>query len=306
MTHSHRDRPAEDPTRPLTDGSPDDGMTWAFLAYHMRLYGNDFVPPPRYRGLSLSEVEARAREEGRAEREATEARESAARIQNAPRAIERALLDTPPASRSPLASKPAPRGWRQRVRFLNHLRRCRTQREAAARIGVDESTVRRWRRKFPTFDARCEEIVSERHRENCDDLRLRAGEATSRPYFFRGRQIGEHVVHDDRALMYLIKLDEAARCRAEARDERREQRAHELRLRELEIEARHLEQARPAIPEMPASAAHTTAPADTESLHAINNLAPVEADIAPPPVVEATDEGEGGEEHRIGCDRTSV
>lgn len=304
MTHSYDDRPDTD--QPLSDG-----MSWAFLAYHMRLYGKDFVPPPRYRGLSLSEVEARAREEGRAEREATEARESAARIDNAPSAIERALLDTPPvsralSSRTSSASKPAPRGWRQRVRFLNHLRRCRTQREAAARVGVDESTVRRWRRKFPTFGARFEEIVAERHRENCDDLRLRAGQATSRPCFFRGRQIGEHVVHDDRALIYLIKLDEAARCRAEAREERREQRAHELRMRELEIAARQVEQARPPIPEMPACTAHSASPPDSESLREINDLDPVEADIAPPQVVEVANEGECGDEHRIGCRRTSV
>lgn len=303
MTHSHLDRSESDLDKSPTDGPLADGMSWAFLAYHMRLYGNDFVPPPRYRGLSLSEVEARAREEGRAEREATEARESAARIQNAPKAIERALLDT---ARAPTAPKAAPRGWRLRVRFLNHLRRCQTQREAAARVGVDESTVRRWRRKFPTFGARFEEIVAERHRENCDDLRLRAGQATSRPFFFRGRQIGEHFVHDDRALMYLIKLDEAARCRAEAREERREQRKHELRLRELEIDARQVEQAHPAIRKTPAPAAHSASSADSESLHATNHLAPAEADIAPPPVVEVADEGGCGEQHRIGCKRTSV
>ena len=78
MTHSHLDRPQSESDTPLKDGPLTDGMSWAFLAYHMRLYGNDFVPPPRYRGLSLSEVEARAREEGRAEREAKVA---AARLQ---------------------------------------------------------------------------------------------------------------------------------------------------------------------------------------------------------------------------------
>jgi len=181
----------------------------------------------------------------------------------------------------------AQRGWRQRVRFLNHFRRCRTYREAAARIGVDESTVRRWRKKFPAFAKCCDGIVEERYRENSHDLRLRAGETRSRPVFFRGKQIGEQVIHDDRALMFLMKLDDAARARAEAREERREerreQRAHEIRLREMDIEARRGAE---AIPEMHASAAHPDAPAAAEDASAINDLQAVPADIAPPRVVE--------------------
>ena len=214
---------------------PADGMTWGWLAWMMRLHKQNFIPPPHLRGLSLSYVEAKAREEGRAEREAKEAKESARRIAEAPKSIERALLDGP---KDKVPAMPAQRGWRLRVRYLNHLRRCRSFREAAARVGVDESTVRRWRAKNDKFGARCEEAVAQRHREDADELRLRAGEPRRRPYFFRGQQVGEHVEHDDRALMFLLKLEDARQARAEAREEKREQRAHEIRLKEMEIEAR--------------------------------------------------------------------
>ena len=143
-----------------------------------------------------------------------------------------------------------------------------------ARIGVDESTVRRWRARFEGFRNRCDAIVAERFREKAADLKLRAGEPRTRPYFFKGKQIGEQVIHDDRALMFLLKLDDAARARAEAREERREQRAHEIRVRELEIEKMH------------ASAAHPPAPVAAESSVEANDLPAVAADIAPPEVVE--------------------
>ena len=257
------------------------GLSWADAAYYMKLYGRNFTPPANMRGMSLAEIEAKAREETREAREAEEARQSAARIEAAPKSIERALLDPPSSKRA----KPAQRGWRQRVQFLNQFKRCGSYREAAARIGVDESTVRRWRAKFEGFRNRCDEILAERFREKSDDLKLRAGEPRTRPYFFKGKQIGEQVIHDDRALMFLLKLEDAQRARAEAREERREQRAHEIRLKEMEIEAHR---AVTPTPEMHASAAHPAAPVEGESPAEINDLAAIAADIAPPEVVEAT------------------
>ena len=267
------------------EAPPVDGLSWADAAYYKRINGEGFHPPAHMRGMSLAQLEAKAREETREQREAQEAKESAARIENAPKAIERALLDGPSSKRA----LPAQRGWRLRVRYLNQARRCNTLREAAARVGVDESTVRRWRTKYPKFAGRLAAIVEERHRQNSDDLKLRAGEPRTRPHFFRGKQIGEQVIHDDRALMFLLKLEDGQRARAEAREERREQRAHEIRLREMEIEARrHLPKktAKP-IPEMPASAAHEADAAAEEYASWFNGLAPVPADIAPPEVVEA-------------------
>ena len=270
---------------------PIGGMSFTDAAHFMRIHGRSFRPPPHMIGMSLAQLEAKAREENREVHEAQEAKASAARIENAPKSIERALLD-PPSPKRPVTAQ---RGWRQRVRFLNQFRRCRTYREAAARIGVDESTVRRWRKKFPAFARRCDEIVEERYRENSHYLRLRAGETRSRPVFFRGKQIGEHVVHDDRALMFLMKLEDGQRARAEAREERREQRAHELRMKELEISKMH------------ASAAHPASPAEAESPAPINDLPAVPADIEPPRVVEVSDSspddderGESPAENRVG------
>lgn len=254
------------------------GITWKEAAYHKRIHGDSFIPPPHMHGLCLEELEARAHEETRGVREAQEAKASAARIEAAPKSIARALLDGPSSKQA----KPQ-RGWRQRVRYLNLFRRCRIHREAASRLGVDESTVRRWRRKYPAFGARCDEIVAERYRQNADDLKLRAGEPRVRPIFFKGKQVGEQVVPDDRALMFLLKLEDAQQARAEAREERREQRAHEIRLKEMEIEARRAE--RP-VPEMPASAARPAAPAEVDSSSESNGLTPVPADIAPPEVVK--------------------
>jgi hypothetical protein len=259
---------------------PIGGMSWTDAAHFMRLHGRSFRPPPHMHGMSLAQLEAKAREENREAHEAQEAKASAARIENAPKSIERALLD-PPSPKRPVTAQ---RGWRLRVRYLNQARRCTTLREAAARVGIDESTARRWRIKYPKFAGRLAEIVEERHRQNSDDLKLRAGEPRSRPFFFRGKQIGEQVIHDDRALMFLLKLEDGQRARAEAHAERQEQRAHEIRLREMEIEAK-----RPAvkpIPEMHASDVHPVAPVDAESSKPINDLPAVPADIAPPQVVE--------------------
>ncbi len=274
------------------EAPPVDGLSWSEAAYYKRINGEGFHPPAHMRGMSLAELEAKAREETREAREAEEARQSAARIEAAPKSIERALLDPP----SPKRALPAQRGWRQRVRFLNQFKRCGSYREAAARIGVDESTVRRWRAKFEGFRNRCDEILAERFREKADDLKLRAGEPRTRPYFFKGKQVGEQVIHDDRALMFLLKLEDAQRARAEAREERREQRAHEIRLKEMEIEAKK------PTPKMHAPAAHSPAPVEAESFVENKDLSAVPADIAPPEVVEAaslphpTSPPSGGEE----------
>lgn len=276
-----------DQNRPfgVRENPPVEGLSWAEAAYHKRIHRENFRPPAHMAGMSLAELEARAREETRGAREAQEAAESARRIEAAPQSIERALLDGPSSKRA----RPQ-QGWRQRVRYLNLLRRCRSHREAAARLGVDESTVRRWRKKYPKFGARCDEIVAERHRQNADDLKLRAGEPRVRPVFFRGKQVGEQVIPDDRALMFLLKLEDAQRARAEAREERREQRAHEIRLREMDLSQK------------PASAAHAIAPSEVDSSSESNDLETVPSRTAPHQVAEVaspphpTSPPRGGEE----------
>ncbi|MBS4051431.1 MAG: hypothetical protein KGZ69_09520, partial [Methylomonas sp.] len=76
------------------------GLSWADAAFYKRINGDGFHPPPHMRGMTLAQLEAKAREETREQREAQEAKESAARIENAPKAIERALLDGPSSKRA--------------------------------------------------------------------------------------------------------------------------------------------------------------------------------------------------------------
>ena len=192
------------------------GLSWADAADLKRMHGDSFVPPPHMHGLSLEELEVRAAWERQ------------------PR------YEVPPADGS--SSAPTEE---KHARYLELLGRSRSFREAAARLGVDESTVWRWRRKDPAFGARCDEIVADRRRQAQDDLVLRAGEPRARPYYFRGKQVGETLVHDDRVLMFLLRLEDGQRARAEARAAAREEaearRAHEIRLKEMEIAARREE-----------------------------------------------------------------
>lgn len=228
---------------------PADGMTWSWLAWQMRLHRENFIPPPHLRGLPLAHVEARAREEQVAERAAEEARRQAtAHPEIAPaESPEIAPSGTPAAPPREVARSA---GWRLRGRYLAYLRRGASFREAAARTGIDESTARRWRRTRPLFAAQCAGIVAERHAERSDDFRLRAGQPRVRPHFYRGKQVGEQVVHDDRPLMFLLKLEDGQRARAEAHafraEENRLQRAHEIRLKEMEIAARREDRAQAA------------------------------------------------------------
>lgn len=233
------------PAAPRPPAPPADGMTWGWLAWQMRLHGPNFMPPPHLRTLPLPYVEGKAREEQEAERAAEAARKDAARSAREAKPADRpdsapvAVSIAAPDMQAAPARRPArSAGWRLRSRYLVHLRRSSSFREAAARTGIDESTARRWREKNPKFGAQCAGIVAGRHAELSDDLKLRAGSPRVRPHFHRGRQVGEQVVHDDRALMFLLKLEDGQRARAEAREERRLEREHEIRLKEMEIAAR--------------------------------------------------------------------
>ena len=204
------------------EGRPaEGGLSWAEVADLRRIHGDSFVPPPHMHGLSLEELEVRADWERQPRYESQQ--------------VEVAPVDGP-------SSEP---GESKYARYLELLSRSRSFREAAARLGVDESTVWRWRRKDPAFGARCDEIVADRRRQAQDDLVLRAGEPRARPYYFRGKQVGETLVHDDRVLMFLLRLEDGQRARAEARAaaqaEAEARRAHEIRLKEMEIAARREE-----------------------------------------------------------------
>ena len=56
------------------------GLSWSDAAYYKRINGDGFHPPAHMRGMSLAQLEAKAREETREQREAQEAKASAERI----------------------------------------------------------------------------------------------------------------------------------------------------------------------------------------------------------------------------------
>lgn len=191
-------------------------------------YGPNAILPPDMQRYTLAELRAKAAEEQRPYVEARAREASAKRVEQAATAVRRAMT-----------ARPRRYGWRVRVSFLNNFERAHSVAEAAAHTGIDETTARRWRRKYKAFDRRWIEIVEGRGRASNDDLVLRAGAPqVVRRYFFRGKQVGELTRHDDRALMFLIQRADAAQRREEDRAERREIRAHELEMRKLEIAAR--------------------------------------------------------------------
>ncbi|MBX9947241.1 MAG: helix-turn-helix domain-containing protein [Reyranella sp.] len=237
------------PSQPFPQ--PPAGQSMSFTeAYALKKsYRQNAVLPPDMSGYTLEDLRVKAEEETRPEREAKERAESARRLESAATAVQRALSGG-------AAEGPRKRvGWRLRVTFLGNLARGRSIAEAAARTGIDETTARRWRKKFPAFDAKWTEILEGRARCGREDFVLRAGEPrVTQRYFFRGRQVGELVRHDDRALMFLMQRAERAKEREEDRAERREIREHELAMRRLEIEAKK------GIPEKPESTGQAASP----------------------------------------------
>ena len=162
--------------------------------HQKRMYGPNIVLPPDFHGMALEDLEKLVEEIERPRREAEEARLSAQRIADAPRALVRAL-NGPPKRRTPS---------RLRVAFLRQLERWGTVSQAAAAIDVDRRTIQRWRRLRPEFDARCVEALANRGQILEDDGMARARRATKRPFFYAGRQVGQVEQYNDQLLMRLI------------------------------------------------------------------------------------------------------
>jgi len=61
-----------DQNRPIgVPGAPPvGGMSWTDAAHFMRIHGRSFQPPPHMIGMSLAQIEAKAREENREAHEA--------------------------------------------------------------------------------------------------------------------------------------------------------------------------------------------------------------------------------------------
>ena len=74
---------------------------------------------------------------------------------------------------------------RRKVSFLHHVARCTTVTEAAARAGLDRSTVYRWKDKDAAFAKGWLTARGRLNEETLDDLSMRANRPTVRAVFYR-------------------------------------------------------------------------------------------------------------------------
>jgi hypothetical protein len=154
--------------------------------------------------LTLAELEAKAAEETRPQREAQEAEQSAKRIAAAPDSLRR-VLEGPPKRRTP---------GRLRVSFLRQLRRWGTITQAAAAVGLDVRTIQRWRGKLPLFEARCVAVLGQRAQMLEDEGIMRARTKTVRPFFFAGKKVDEVESYDNRMLVQMLSQVKAQDARS--------------------------------------------------------------------------------------------
>lgn len=172
-----------------------EALSWAEAFYLRKLHGKNVRLPSHMGHLSLAELEARAEEETRPQREAQEAAKRAKAIENAGTAMERALFSGPPKHRTP---------GRIRIVFLAQLERWGMVGQAAAAAGVSVRTIQRWRNDLPKFNERCEEALDRRQQLLEDKAMARAGKATVKPFFYKGQKLGEVENYNDSLLMRMI------------------------------------------------------------------------------------------------------
>lgn len=172
-----------------------EALSWAEAFYLRKLHGKNVRLPSHMGHLTLAELEARAEEETRPQREAQEAAKRAKAIENAGTAMERALFSGPPKHRTP---------GRIRIVFLAQLERWGMVGQAAAAAGVSVRTIQRWRNDLPKFNERCEEALDRRQLLLEDKAMARAGKATTKPFFYKGQKLGEVENYNDSLLMRMI------------------------------------------------------------------------------------------------------
>ncbi|MDP2332402.1 MAG: hypothetical protein Q8M19_17070 [Reyranella sp.] len=181
-----------------------EALSWAEAAHYKRIHRENVRLPAHMAHMTLAELEAKADEEYRPQREALEAEQSARRIAAAPDAIRRAL-EGAPKRRTP---------GRIRACFLRQLLRWGTISQAAAAVGVDVRTIQRWRAKLPAFDERCVAALGQRAQMLEDDGIARARTRTVRPLFFAGKKVGEVESYDNRMLVHMLNQVKAQAARS--------------------------------------------------------------------------------------------
>jgi|GEM_PF-1502273 len=182
-----------------------EALSWAEAVYLKKLHRENVRLPAHMAHLSLEELQAKADEETRPQREAEEAAKRAKAIENAGTAMERALFSGPPRHRTP---------GRIRVCFLAQLERWGSVGQAAAAAGVSVRTIQRWRNDLPAFNQRCEDALDRRQQLLEDKAMARAGKATAKPFFYKGQKLGEVENYNDSLLMRMIGQLNSRRRRA--------------------------------------------------------------------------------------------
>jgi hypothetical protein len=134
-------------------------------------------------------------------------------LPKAPRTVLQKALANPQRLRLPS---------RRRASFLYHLEVCGCVEAAAARAGVNRSTLYRWRLKYPKFAGRWNDAIARRQREVGDDLVLQAGQPDVQSVFYAGKKVGERRKINTRLLIHVQNRMDVDRRRAEDRAERRE------------------------------------------------------------------------------------
>ncbi|MSP76262.1 MAG: hypothetical protein EXR12_09015 [Rhodospirillaceae bacterium] len=182
-----------------------EALSWAEALYQRKIHGNNVRLPANMAHLSLAELQAKADEETRPEREAYDAAQRAKAVEHAGTAMERALFSGPPKHRTP---------GRIRIVFLAQLERWGMVGQAAAAAGVSVRTIQRWRHDLPKFNERCEEALDRRQQLLEDKAMARAGKATVKPFFFKGQKLGEVESYNDSLLLRMIGQLNSRRRRA--------------------------------------------------------------------------------------------
>jgi hypothetical protein len=114
-----------------------------------------------------------------------------------------------------LESGPPGRPTRVRLQacFLRHFTLSGSVSDAAARAGIAQRTVQRWRTGNPAFARRYDDVLANRV-ELLEDLAMRRASSTDRrAVFHRGRQVATVERHNDVMLMRVLARFDKARLR---------------------------------------------------------------------------------------------
>lgn len=102
----------------------------------------------------------------------------------------------------PVATKSTPK---KREKFLGSLREAGNVTLAAEAVGVDRSTVYKWRKQDAEFSAQWDDAVEEAADRLEAEARRRAYEGVDEPVFYHGEACGVVRKYSDSLMMFLLR-----------------------------------------------------------------------------------------------------